>query len=335
MSAYLVDPEHINVLVYKAMQPAGHMGLLTWNVSDETERFGYAHRSASVMGADAIGQMLLDQNAASVNHRYSEDEAYVYSYQRPKHTEWLPVDILGAISCYEYQACETPDYRDSEAYAFCRALESRMIHQLPGHESAPWEITASSVPAHVRTAIEKAAERRAESELVQTERVATANAVLDQRVAAGQSGPMTRAEHTAIESGGRVIAFPSPSMPAPDPATRVELPAPPVVTTSSDRDVAIKAIRKALRRRSGKAWSVRGGRGTSWGWITISAPPARSGKWGEMSDDDAAELGQLLGLGRSAHVQGVSVPSSLEYRREYTARAEGREPDKIAEPYWD
>jgi hypothetical protein len=43
------------------------------------------------------------------------------------------------------------------------------------------------------------------------------------------------------------------------------------------RDDAISAIRTALRKRSGKAWSVKGGRGTSSGWITISSPPRRLG----------------------------------------------------------
>jgi hypothetical protein len=42
-----------------------------------------------------------------------------------------------------------------------------------------------------------------------------------------------------------------------------------------DRDETIKRIRKALRARSGKDWSVTGGRGTAWGWITIDAPPRR------------------------------------------------------------
>jgi len=41
------------------------------------------------------------------------------------------------------------------------------------------------------------------------------------------------------------------------------------------RDSAIERIRAALKRRSGKLWSVKGGRGTGWGWITIDAPPAR------------------------------------------------------------
>jgi hypothetical protein len=44
---------------------------------------------------------------------------------------------------------------------------------------------------------------------------------------------------------------------------------------SVDRDETIKAIRTALKRRSGKTWSVTGGRGTAGGWINISAPPRR------------------------------------------------------------
>ena len=125
-----------------------------------------------------------------------------------------------------------------------------------------------------------------------------------------------------------------------------------------ERDETIKRIRAALKRRSGKSWSVTGGRGTAWGWITIDAPPARR-TWGyrmkagefidipenyekvnlgepghSMSPDDQAALGRLLRLDR-VHDQGVSVPSSYDYRQEYIDRAEGREPSVIGKPYWD
>ena len=46
-------------------------------------------------------------------------------------------------------------------------------------------------------------------------------------------------------------------------------------TTTNDRDTTIKRIKTALQQRSGKTWSVTGGRGTAWGWITIDAPPRR------------------------------------------------------------
>jgi hypothetical protein len=45
--------------------------------------------------------------------------------------------------------------------------------------------------------------------------------------------------------------------------------------TYIDRDAAIKRIRAALKFRSGKDWSVTGGKGTAYGWIKIDAPPRR------------------------------------------------------------
>lgn len=128
----------------------------------------------------------------------------------------------------------------------------------------------------------------------------------------------------------------------------------------NDRDETIQRIKSALEKRSGKKWSVTGGRGTAWGWITIDAPPARrtygnrlkvdaspaqlpqdyeeynTGKpGGYSSPQDRIELGSLLGLDGAAHCQGVSVPSSSAHYREYIERAEGRKPAEIAQPYWD
>jgi hypothetical protein len=117
-----------------------------------------------------------------------------------------------------------------------------------------------------------------------------------------------------------------------------------------DRDEAIARIRTALKSRSGRAWSVKGGRGTAWGWIKISAPPARlvCGRPGigkacgpdcthgryYMADDDMTVLALLLGKD-AIHFQGESIPASSDYRREYVDRAEGRAPSVIGRPYWD
>lgn len=124
------------------------------------------------------------------------------------------------------------------------------------------------------------------------------------------------------------------------------------------RSEAIAEIRAALKRRSGKPWSVTGGHGTAWGWITIDAPPARrtwrhrlkadatnawhesyegydSGKpGGSMTPDDKAELAKLLGL-ESVHCQGVHISASNDDYQEHIDRANGRVPSVIAVPYWD
>lgn len=47
------------------------------------------------------------------------------------------------------------------------------------------------------------------------------------------------------------------------------------LTRITDRDEAIARIRAGLKKRTGRPWSVTGGRGTAWGWIRIGSPPAR------------------------------------------------------------
>ena len=63
---------------------------------------------------------------------------------------------------------------------------------------------------------------------------------------------------------------------------------------SMDRDEAITKIRTALKGRSDKRWSVRGGTGTAWGWITITAPPSRRGEHGEMTAEDTLRIAQHI-----------------------------------------
>ena len=101
-----------------------------------------------------------------------------------------------------------------------------------------------------------------------------------------------------------------------------------------DRNETIKTIRAALKRRSGKTWSVTGGRGTAWGWITIMSPPKRRLEFGYLSDEDRAELKQLMDLDK-VHSQGIHIPSSNAYYQEHIDRAEGRELSVIGEIYWD
>lgn len=134
------------------------------------------------------------------------------------------------------------------------------------------------------------------------------------------------------------------------------------IVEGTDRDGIIKAIKAALQTRSGKTWSVTGGKGTSWGWITINAPPARrtwthlpkagmgdcpppgSEYWepvdtGEpghsMSPAESEELARLLGKDQKSW-QGESIPASSEHRREYLHRAMFGTPGTFnGQPYWD
>lgn len=125
-----------------------------------------------------------------------------------------------------------------------------------------------------------------------------------------------------------------------------------------NRDAVIARIRTALKRRSGRAWSVTGGRGTAWGWITVDVPPAKRtwrhrlkegatndgpGNWeeydtgqpgGHMGPADRADLARLLGLD-GIHQQGLMIAASSDYYREHIERAETGRSDVQAKPYWD
>lgn len=52
--------------------------------------------------------------------------------------DFSPVQVLKSIACYSYQSCEHDEWEDSEAFAFCRALEKHAIAILPGYEEAEW-----------------------------------------------------------------------------------------------------------------------------------------------------------------------------------------------------
>lgn len=116
-----------------------------------------------------------------------------------------------------------------------------------------------------------------------------------------------------------------------------------------DRDVAIKRIRKALKKKTGKSWSVTGGRGTGWGWIDVQAPPRRrinhapnpayindhetpdmprhivvqpppNTKGWYTSDTERKQLTRAFGLTHIVHYQGLMI--SPDKREFYVSRVE-------------
>jgi len=153
MSAYLVDLEHINVLVSEGLKYRANK--MRWNtrapldgVNGEAQSvfdsFGYVYRELNVSTSSIVGQMLVSANQASVNARYPGDGDPLpapYEYARPE-KRFEAVEILKAISGFEYQACEVSGWGQSEAHAFCAALRGRIIDHLPGMDAADtWEIT--------------------------------------------------------------------------------------------------------------------------------------------------------------------------------------------------
>lgn len=141
MSVFIVSPEHINVLLDAALRYTDEIGMTVYTSDGQALIVDRTNR-------DAVGQMLLETNAASAGARHEEaPELYIYSYATPVRFDWEAVDVLKAISCYEYQACEAPGWDASAAKAFCEGLRRAVIPALPGYDNAPWEITTTSTPA--------------------------------------------------------------------------------------------------------------------------------------------------------------------------------------------
>lgn len=165
MSAFIVDEMHIQALltagialmedprgplrwlIPEAPSPDDHERGSPWGPT-AVENYKRRRRELTQETADAVGSMLQAANVRSVNYRYSESINELPGIFR---FEMLPgspnpVAVLKAIDCYAYQACEVPDWRDSEARAFCEALKDAAICRLPGYQEAEvWDITDRNV----------------------------------------------------------------------------------------------------------------------------------------------------------------------------------------------
>jgi hypothetical protein len=121
MSAFVVSNRHIDFLI----SAAHRYGL---------PGFGY-------MTVDRVRVMLERENALSVAYRYRQPGTDVTVAERAVQlstAEPDPVQVLKAVHCYEYQACEHPGWEESEARKFCQQLTEVAITKLPGYDAAPW-----------------------------------------------------------------------------------------------------------------------------------------------------------------------------------------------------
>lgn len=99
-------------------------------------------REMNPSAATATGQMLVNANYISVNHRYSEDDAPDHPYTFKRYEKRLtPVQVVKACDCFDYQSCEVDNYESTEAFKLIRHIRWTAIAKLPGYDAADWEIT--------------------------------------------------------------------------------------------------------------------------------------------------------------------------------------------------
>jgi len=134
MSAFIVSDYHINVLVSWA---ANQHGL------NAVSYYWQGARRYVRDDAKRVANVLYAENVRSVNARCSEHEDPSNFHYQPValgYAHSTPVQIIKACHCYEYQACETDDWGDSEACAIIDGIKKSAVRILPGYDEADWEL---------------------------------------------------------------------------------------------------------------------------------------------------------------------------------------------------
>lgn len=138
MSCYIIEKKDIKqvVLAFRQFASAQHTPMVRipgdQDYSDITE----------IETMSRVGQILVDQNYRSYNYRYDEElvtEVFEITGQDLMYTKRLtPVETLKALTSYDYQASETPDYLETNARALVDLIRHYAIEALPGYEEARW-----------------------------------------------------------------------------------------------------------------------------------------------------------------------------------------------------
>lgn len=181
MSCYIVDREHIDTLLLAATQLGRGSGI-TWQGDEENDADMRDLTSAGIGcnfrtsrgDLSPVGRMLWRENVRSVQHRYPDtiedgvmpgpisfDELEAMAYTVPGRMFGPilhPAKVLVALSAYEYQTCEHPGWRDSEAHAFCESLREAalgaIIAKVPGARDC-WNATPAKCRDDAHAPIEE------------------------------------------------------------------------------------------------------------------------------------------------------------------------------------
>lgn len=84
-----------------------------------------------------MGQILTDQNYASVNYRYEKDTkapTYKFNFIEKGDTK----QALAFCYCLNYQSCETPDYHNSEGKILLNEIVFHLTQNILNLEKYAW-----------------------------------------------------------------------------------------------------------------------------------------------------------------------------------------------------
>lgn len=145
MSAFLVNEDHLDLLA--SVAEWNRDGLFIYfgedtlpPRSDLEAKRGEGNYYSTHDHASQIKEELRLENQASLRARYDDGEQFDKGEKyRPIYSDQVShAEILGAISCYEYQACESDTWKKSYAYALCQAIRKQICRTISGNN---WEYT--------------------------------------------------------------------------------------------------------------------------------------------------------------------------------------------------
>lgn len=133
MSAYLCSNKHISTLVRAAI-PGSARGRFAFYTLDGQRR---------ELDRRALGTLLYEQNVRSLVARYGDNAPAEFGADgfRMEMVHYpSPLDTLKLCNGYAYQACETDDWKRTDACAAIDAIKDAATHKLPGYDDAPWSL---------------------------------------------------------------------------------------------------------------------------------------------------------------------------------------------------
>lgn len=128
MSAFLCSDQHINTIV-------------SFGVLNEASYYRDNRHHYLKQERDASAQILKNTNIDAINARYREGCQHESIFFRQAGARDLePVAVLKLCNSYDYQACEVPDYENTEAAKIVDSVRHVAIRKLPGYDDLPWAI---------------------------------------------------------------------------------------------------------------------------------------------------------------------------------------------------
>ena len=138
MSCFVVNDYHVNALVAWAVRQGLPMGAVS---------------------PDALAHELASANRAAFAARYAMPQPFEgFDFELVDASHLVPVAVVKACDCLEYQASDWPSWRESEACAHLAAIRAAALamvtggryldpdanaYDLPGYRAAAWELSES------------------------------------------------------------------------------------------------------------------------------------------------------------------------------------------------